>query len=367
MWTKTVCFFGFLSGLIHSDHDFAIAGPTWWKTSRDGGISEVLLASRRFESAPFDDTRDMAPQLRCNIWARAAKPDQLTYHIIGGASSGSHWSGTLTGFASLHIHELLDEGPRSVLNEHPVLKTLGHKIVHFVCDYHADWFPSIALPASDGSHSQLRPAHFQAVLGRLQSVPGTRNDRELSVFCGVKIGHKQFAGHQIVHCKPFKCGKRPRMNYVFFIPPPQFYRGRRSKFQPTLDNCWYGQVVLIFRMRIATECEGIMECDCAMIDVLDDYDPRHKKVWWRQVADGGTKLLYQCSPTPVTYVVPLSSILVRLALVPAGDHGTIPSSASQQRARSYPQGRCDHGDVGTGSKLFYVNMWALQWPLDRPL
>ena len=37
-------------------------------------------------------------------------------------------------------------------------------------------------------------------------------------------------------------------------------------------------------MRIATECEGIMECDCAMIDVLDDYDPRHKKVWWRQVA-----------------------------------------------------------------------------------
>jgi len=45
--------------------------------------------------------------------------------------------------------------------------------------------------------------------------------------------------------------------------------------------------------------------------------------------------------------------------------------------RSFPQGRSPraagpppsqcHDDVGTGSKLFYVNMWALQWPLDRPL
>ena len=31
-----------------------------------------------------------------------------------------------------------------------------------------------------------------------------------------------------------------------------------------------------------------------------------------------------------------------------------------------PASQC-HDDVGTGSKLFYVNMWALQWPLDRPL
>ena len=27
-----------------------------------------------------------------------------------------------------------------------------------------------------------------------------------------------------------------------------------------------------------------MECDYAVMGVLDDYDPRHKKVWWRQVA-----------------------------------------------------------------------------------
>lgn len=57
-----------------------------------------------------------------------------------------------------------------------------------------------------------------------------------------------------------------------------------------------GQVVLIFRfrimMRIETETNGGVECDCAMIDVLDDYDPRPPKAWWRQVGDEGTKLLY---------------------------------------------------------------------------
>ena len=40
-----------------------------------------------------------------------------------------------------------------------------------------------------------------------------------------------------------------------------------------------------------------------MLDVLSTYVPGNTHIgprgWWRQVGDGGTKLLYQCSPEPV--------------------------------------------------------------------
>ena len=60
------------------------------------------------------------------------------------------------------------------------------------------------------------------------------------------------------------------MDYVFFIPPPPFYTGRREDFQINLDSCWYGRVVLLFRMKVKADSGEIWECDCAMIDVLFD-------------------------------------------------------------------------------------------------
>ena len=107
-------------------------------------------------------------------------------------------------------------------------------------------------------------------------------------------------------------------------------------------------------LSLSEALQWIMECDYAVMGVLDDYDPRHKKVWWRQVAltqpetqNHATvalpQWLYQFLPTPVTYGVPLPSIpsLGRPALVPTGDHGTIHKSASKldTELRSFPQGR----------------------------
>ena len=51
---------------------------------------------------------------------------------------------------------------------------------------------------------------------------------------------------------------------------------------------------------------------------------RRQPDWWRLVAYSGTKLLYQPEPKPVVYIVPVKNILGRLALVPYGEHGTIP-------------------------------------------
>ncbi len=64
----------------------------------------------------------------------------------------------------------------------------------------------------------------------------------------------------------------------------------------------------------------------------------------------------QCSPQPVTYVVLISSepILGRLALVPAWDHCTIPSSAYENKAQWFPQGKCDtNSSAMAGNKFIF--------------
>ena len=69
------------------------------------------------------------------------------------------------------------------------------------------------------------------------------------------------------------------LGFVFFIPPPPFFEGSRAEFDTTLENCWYGRVVLLFRIRVKTDEKDrngrsvLMDCDCTMIDCLHDYAP----------------------------------------------------------------------------------------------
>ena len=81
----------------------------------------------------------------------------------------------------------------------------------------------------------------------------------------------------------------------------------------------------------------------------------------------GTKKLYQLEPRPVVYVVPITSILGRLPLIPAGDHGTIPAEMRHRKKELFDYGRCDQSSTrpGTGSKLYYINSWAMCWPSDH--
>jgi len=55
----------------------------------------------------------------------------------------------------------------------------------------------------------------------------------------------------------------------------------------------------------------------------------HRRVpsWWKEAGVSGTKQLYE-PEKPVVYIVPITSILGRLPLIPAGDHGTIPAEAA---------------------------------------
>ena len=70
-------------------------------------------------------------------------------------------------------------------------------------------------------------------------------------------------------------------------------------------------------------------------------------------------------PDPVVYVVPLSHILGKMPLIPAGDTGTIPQSMHGYKGACYLLGVCySHCNAGSSSSLFYINTWAMIWPVD---
>ena len=60
-------------------------------------------------------------------------------------------------------------------------------------------------------------------------------------------------------------------------------------------------------------------------------------------------------------------ILGRLPLVPAGDHGTIPAAMRNSKSQLFKYGECNKDwRPGNGSKLYYINQWAMCWPSDHP-
>ena len=63
----------------------------------------------------------------------------------------------------------------------------------------------------------------------------------------------------------------------------------------------------------------------------------------------------------VLYVIPVSSILGRLPLVPLGETGTIPFEMRKESA-DFPGAACDKShNSGNGCRWWYVSSWALTW------
>ena len=59
-----------------------------------------------------------------------------------------------------------------------------------------------------------------------------------------------------------------RQDFVSFIPPLPHYRGTRAAFSPSIDDCWYGRVNLIFKMRVRTDAGGVMVWQRSLIETL---------------------------------------------------------------------------------------------------
>ena len=67
----------------------------------------------------------------------------------------------------------------------------------------------------------------------------------------------------------------------------------------------------------------------------------------------------------VLYVVPINSILGRLALVPVGETGTIPFSMRNEKS-DFAGATCDSKrDGGDGNQWWYINSTALKWATSQ--
>ena len=67
----------------------------------------------------------------------------------------------------------------------------------------------------------------------------------------------------------------------------------------------------------------------------------------------------------VLYVVPITSILGRLALVPVGDTGTIPFNMRME-SKDFEGASCDTKmGAGDGSRWWYINSAAMKWATSQ--
>jgi hypothetical protein len=75
---------------------------------------------------------------------------------------------------------------------------------------------------------------------------------------------------------------------------------------------------------------------------------------------------------PSSCTCPLRSRLCILFRSPTSsavypDFGTIPRSMLHSKDTCFPRGKCDReGQQGSGSPLYYINLWAMIWPTDYP-
>ncbi len=93
--------------------------------------------------------------------------------------------------------------------------------------------------------------------------------------------------------------------------------------------------------------------------------PMHRRVpsWWKDAGASGTKQLYQ-PEKPVVYIVPITSILGRLSLVPAGDHSTIPAALRGCKRELFSLGKCRVNGLGAFECMVLV-LRARQHGLNR--
>jgi hypothetical protein len=151
---------------------------------------------------------------------------------------------------------------------------------------------------------------------------------------------------------PGKLQQTDRQDMVF-IHLPGISDGA---FQLRMDNIWFCKLLLLFKTHTKTDtCMQYHEC--AYVSVLEEYKgPRNQghilhilhilyiliclstSAWLDQCQSA---ILYErCEQAQVLYVIPVSSVLGRLPLVPVGATGTIPFAMCREAA-DFPGAFCD--------------------------
>ena len=173
---------------------------------------------------------------------------------------------------------------------------------------------------------------------------------------------------------PKKLQQTNRQDMVF-IRPPGISDGA---FQLRMDNIWFCKLLLLFKINTMTDT-GMQQHECAFVSVLEEYKGPRKSGHILHIFAYFAYITYLCvssawvekcqsaivyerrEQAQVLYVIPVSSILGRLPLVPVGATGTIPFDMRKESA-DFPGAACDETKDGCdGCRWWYVNGWALGW------
>ncbi len=181
---------------------------------------------------------------------------------------------------------------------------------------------------------------------------------------------------------PRKSQQSNRQDYVFIRQPGI----SDCTFQLRMDNLWFCKVLLLFSIDTMTD-KGVQTHECAYVSVLEEYKghmrPGHilhilyicyicYKLGIRVLIllQYCTAWLNACQSTivyerresaQILYLIPVSSVLGRLPLVPVGKTWTIPYKMRRESA-DFPGAYCDKTKDGKdGCRWWYMNSWALGW------
>jgi hypothetical protein len=144
-------------------------------------------------------------------------------------------------------------------------------------------------------------------------------------------------------------------------------------------HVWFCKVLFPFSF-VSQNNLARKQHDCAFVSVLEEYKGRrrpgsiylhifylHAYFTYSAYFSGwidrvNSAMIYERkSNKQVLYVLPITSILSKLPLVPVGDTGTIPYSMRGETA-DFDGGFCDSkAGEGDGSRWWYVNSWAMSW------
>jgi len=233
--------------------------------------------------------------------------------------------------------------------------------------------PTLGLPNPADVSGRLRPSELNYALRR-HLVPDRRG-RHIRTFGCLELESDKCQGVQRIRCFPFSFDtfydSNPRP-YVAVVPPKRYsgiafqdFSVAEAKHRARL---WYGRVELFFTSTFEDRDGVKREYDLAFLSFL--YDFKCPSAIGPMQRTAGARLLYV--PTkPWTMVLPVNHILGKVPLMKVYLDGssapTIPHSFAGQRQRYFKHGSADQAGsrgVGTGSKLFEVNVHL--WQFGRP-
>jgi len=259
---------------------------------------------------------------------------------------------------------------QAAVDAHPVLSTLPLDLALFTYAYLKH---TLGLPNPAEASGKLRPCELNSALRK--HLVEDQQGRHIATFGCLELESEKCLGVQRIRCFPFSYDKfhnsiqRP---FVAVVPPERYSGIAFQDFNMSdakhRARLWIGRIELLFTCTFRDRNGVEARYNLAFISFL--YDFKLPSAMGPLQRTAGARMFYVPSKS-WTIVLPVNHILGKVPLMKVYLGGssapTIPHSFAGQKQRYFKRGCADQaGDkgVGTGSKLFEVNVHL--WQFGRP-